>query len=228
MTNSKRKRSSNFVRIMPKEEMGPNFTTNFKFGILDKYKYDIYNSNNRFIDLHNSLGEFQVKALSHSYISRFQLIESLLLFDNAVNELLYFHQIRNLKIDKKNVQSFSKVEDGLKKYLIQKEMPKEIEIKNSIIKHYRALRNQFAHYPYGGLFFSADHESFESFVLKLKGIKTFQSKHVMIDGKAGVYLPYQIESYIYIQEFYELSILFLSMILEYFFPTIEDKLYEFE
>lgn len=219
MTKSRKQRIQRVYRVIPTEEMGPNFISNLKHGIIQRYEYHLKALDEGFKEIHSSIGRKPEKSILHSQISRFHLIECLTTFDSSVNNVLHQHQIRNLDKRGNEIQEFSKVEDGLNKVLKDKEIPKELDNRNSNMKHYRALRNQFGHYPYGFFFFSANHESFENFLLRLSGIETGRSEHIIMDGKAGVYLPYQINSNHYIYDFYKLSIEYLNILTDFLFPT---------
>lgn len=227
MTKSRRKRSSILVRIIPEEELGPNFYSNLKHGLINQFEHEAKILLHMMNSLHNILAEksqslnepLDYEGLLHVQIDRHTLIEGMTLVDEYIGQILHHYQIRKMNLSIPEVRNYTKVDEGIKECLNGISLPGKIDRLKSRISHYRALRNQYAHYKYGIFSFSANHESFESFLSTLDGIELQESQHCYIDGKAGVFLPYSISSGKYIGAFFSESKKFIEALLDFLFPT---------
>jgi len=161
-------------------------------------------------------------AKSHVLIDRSALIESVNLLDASINHALHDFQLYKLNKEREKIIKYSQVEKGLNECLKNILLSKKFENKHTLIKHFRVLRNQFSHMTMGVFYISAEQENFESFLKKLEGIEINDSWWILINGKAGVAIPFEITSSKFLEKFLEESLLFFAMLLELFFSE-EDK-----
>ena len=233
------------VKTIPTEKIF-NFYENLKAELLGRYKKKLKTHLDIMLGIHKLIDsnakEFDSKCKkklnqqiehfrftrSHQQIDRSTLIESVIILDSSINQSLHNFQLRKLNKKPEEIKEYSKVEDGLNKYLKELVIPLQFEKKRSIIKHFRVLRNQFAHYPIGMFFFSAEQGNFESFLKSIEGIDFKNSYWIDINGKAGVAIPYNINSNKFIEKFSTDSIIFFSMLVEILFPTKKKKVFNFE
>lgn len=197
MTKSRRKRPSQLVRTIPMEELGENFIGNLTTGLKSQFENSIEFAKGRFIQLHhsNESGSLAAnKTICHYQLDRGEAIELFVVFDGYLNQLLFHYQLRILGIPADKVDTFSKVEEGIKTFLNKLDVPGQLDSQYTKLKHFRTLRNQFAHYNHGTFYFQAKHESFETFIKKLDGIELGHDEWCFIDGKAGVKIPYNFTS----------------------------------
>ena len=124
------------------------------------------------------------------------------------------YQLRILNKQLNEINNFSEVEKGLNLFLKGENFNQKFERIRSKIKHFRTLRNQFAHYRYGVFSFSANYESFESFLKNLPGIILGESMWAYLDGKAGVFQPYEISSNLFNKEFRNAAFEFYERLIE--------------
>ncbi|MDD5691727.1 MAG: hypothetical protein PHP10_00960 [Candidatus Omnitrophica bacterium] len=242
MSNSKRKRAFIPVRTIPlaDEEM-PNFCKNLKEELLREYKNKLGLQLRLTKDIHSLIDEklkylegdnqnnqkqknqSQCLSIAHAKISRGALIESFTILDEMIGQALHHYQLRNLKRIDKEIRNWQEIEDGLNGCLNGLKTTNEFKSCRSLMQSYRTLRHQFAHNPVGVFSFTAKKENFESFLIGLKGIKLGTPYHVCIDGKAGVFICYNIESDEFLIEFFDESVKFYSMLLEILLPTDTEK-----
>ena len=164
--------------------------------------------------------------INQIFIARSAVIQYFVILDHMINRILFLHQSEQGKIGE-SIRNYSEVDKGLKEFLKPKEKPKEFEKLYSRVKHFRTLRNQFAHYPHGNFSLNAKRESFESFLEGLEGIETDPKKgyHCYIDGKPGFQLPYTSSSSDYLNDLFKTGTDFFKVLLEIFLPdsNIEEK-----
>jgi hypothetical protein len=129
------------------------------------------------------------------------------------------HQF-NLGIDGDKSEDFTEVDEGISKFLPKENLPKGFDSVYSRMKHFRVLRNQFAHYPYGYFSLGANRESFESFLGTLKGLKLDANGgyHTLTNGKAGMYIPYHTYSAEYLMDLHDTGAKFFNLLLDIFLP----------
>lgn len=149
------------------------------------------------------------------------------ILDSYIGQALHHFQLRKLEIEPQKIKNYSKVDEGITECLKGKDFPKELDKLRIKINHFRTLRNQFSHYKIGVFSFNAKQESFESFLKELEGIDLKESFHCFIDGKAGVLLPYSLSSGKFLETFLQESDTFMKALVEYLFPTEENKIFDF-
>lgn len=235
MTKSKRKREPILVTTVKEILEDPNFYTNLKHGLFNEFVNELKTNEDSFQLMHNAITDFskvteleviQTNTLHH-HILRSTIIESFVILDNHINIALNIYQLRKLEIHPNKTKQYSRVDEGLNEFLKVKDIPKQLDSIRNTITNYRNLRNQFAHYKNGIFVFNANQESFESFLQNRDGIQLHDSFHCYIDGKAGVILRYEIMSKKFVNDFYTDSQSLMLMLLEYLFPTDENKIFEF-
>ncbi len=229
MTNP-RKRIVRLVRTIPTEEI-PNFYENLKAGLLEQYKNKLGSHLNSIHSIHELINKEAIDFnkvnknnkelrqqenlrfnIFHQKIDRSALIESVIILDWSISETLDHFQTRKLNKKSEEMKDWQKIEDGLNEYLKGWGLPKEFQSQRSLIKHFRGLRHQFAHNPIGIFSFEAREESFESFLKNLEGINLEDSYHALISGKAGVVIPYNLNSGKFLENFFtESSYLFFDV-----------------
>lgn len=155
----------------------------------------------------------------HIRIDRNALLESLIVLDKYINQAVFQFQVRKLKIKPTEVEYFDKVEEALNSILKEIEVSKEFDRSRSEIRHFRTLRNQFAHYPHGMFALDAKGESFESFLKKIPGLNLGQSFWATDNKKAQFVIPYEIVNDGILKTYHKSSMVFLDLLLELFFPT---------
>ena len=105
MTKSRRKRSSRLVRVIPDEELGPNFYSNLKHGLISQFKNEVKTLLYMMTNLNNILAEksnsqkkpMEYEGVLHVQIDRMTLIEGMTLVDEYIGQVLHHYQIRKLK-----------------------------------------------------------------------------------------------------------------------------------
>ncbi len=239
MTNYGRNRSARFIKMLPIDALGPNFFRNFKVNSkayfkteLDRlisfnyHSHDLLDSNYKILKEANDPNLTEIAkeyGEMHSNIERHTLIESMILIDSYIGQFLNQYQKRILELPREDMRDYSEPDNGINACLKGVKTSSEFDKSRMRIKHFRALRNQFAHYKIGYFFFRTTHESFESFLRQLKGIDLGKSEFCSIDGKPGVFLTYRIVSGEFISEFYQDAIKFISLLLETLFIDDESK-----
>jgi len=217
MTTSKRKRRVILVRTIPVAD-SPEFRKKLKVSLLETYK----NQQETHLRIMSSL-HLLIKDSSsevHQKLDRGILIECITILDENIGQALHHFQLRILKREPDQTIDYQDAEDELKACL-PKSVPSQFQSQRSIIRNFRSLRHQFAHRSSRAFSFLANKDNFESFLRKLDGITLGESFHVLINGKAGVLIPYQITSDKFLPRFYSESVAFLSMLLGILFPTDE-------
>lgn len=243
MSNSKRKRAFIVVRAIPVTDEGmPNFCKNLKEKLLREYKNKLGLQLRLTKEIHSLIDEklkgsggdnqidqkqknqLQCLSIAHAKISRGALIESFTILDEMIGQALHHYQLRKLKRIDKEIRNWQAIEDGLNDCLNGFKTTNKFKSWRSLMQSYRTLRHQFAHNPMGVFSFTAKKESFESFLISLKGIKLGTLYHVCIDGKPGVFICYGIESDEFLIKFSNESVTFYSMLLEILFSDDIEKL----
>lgn len=247
MPGSKKKRMvPPLARTIPTEEV-PDFYENFKVAFLEKYKNDLGLHLNLMHDIHelindkvkdfNKLNKNNEKlksqenikfSLAHQKVDRGSLIESVVIFDNSVDEILTHFQTRKLNKKSDEINNWWKTGEGLNECLKGHGLPKEFCSQRSLMVHFRSLRHQFAHNSLGIFSFEANKENFEPFLNTLEGINLGSPMHVLIDGEAGVAIFYKLNSSKFMDKFFKESVTFVSMLLEILFPTKTKKVFNFK
>jgi hypothetical protein len=236
MTNSKRKRKAIFARRGNINEL-----EGFE---LPEHLKNIKNPQKHFcsLDFNNEVGKLfaMISELSNvignptihederkqafifyeqMFIARGTVIEYFVILDRFINRILALYQF-NLGIDGDKSEDFTEVDEGILKFLPKENLPIGFDSVYSRMKHFKVLRNQFSHYPYGYFSMGANKESFESFLGTLKGIKLDSDGgyYVFINGKAGIHLPYHCESSDYLLDLHGTGAKFFNLLLDIFLP----------
>jgi DNA repair exonuclease SbcCD ATPase subunit len=154
-----------------------------------------------------------------SFNLRSSVIQYFVILDEMINSVLTQHQ-RELNITNDKIEYYERVDIGINKFLTQENRSKDFEQNYSYIKHFRTLRNQFAHYKEGVFCLVANQESFESFVNKLEGIDflTKGGYHCYVDGNPGMMIPYTTVSGEYVHSLFDEGTNFYTALLDAFFP----------
>lgn len=165
--------------------------------------------------------EKQIEAFnSQVFIARNSVIQYFVVLDNAIGYLLTQYQ-SNLQIPSDQIENFTEIDIGIGKFLPKEKITPEFDKIYSRLKHFRTLRNQFAHYPNGIFCLEAKLESFESFLKTLDGF-TLDNEggyHCYINGKAGIVIPYSSNSSEYIFNLMQTGTSFYKFILEMLFSN---------
>lgn len=153
------------------------------------------------------------------FIIRSVVIQYFVVLDSSINQLLYHRQTDQGK-NSSEIQNYSEVDKGIKEHIMLEERTAEFEKLYSKINHFRTLRNQFAHYPYGMFILTANKESFESFLEKIDGIETDAERgyHCYIDCKQGFLLPYSISSNEFVNNLLKTGTDYFKVLLDIFLP----------
>jgi hypothetical protein len=149
---------------------------------------------------------------------RSAVIQYFVILDETINSILTQHQFE-IDVPLDETRHYSKVDDGINDFLPQEDRPPLFDKKYSRIKHFRVLRNQFAHFSEGAFILDAKQESFESFLSNLEGIEltTKGGFHGYLDGKPGMSLPYQFNSGEYVHTLLQDGAAFLQELMDVFF-----------
>lgn len=147
------------------------------------------------------------------------VIQYFVILDEMVNSVLTQRQLEN-DVPLDEIRYYSKIDEGINEFLPQDQRSADFDKKYSRVKHFRTLRNQFAHYSDGAFMLEASQESFESFLNGLEGIEltTKGGFHGYIDGKPGMSLPYQSTSDEFVHTLFKDGTQFLKVLMETFFP----------
>jgi len=146
---------------MKEDELDPNFTVNLKKGMLDQLiseTTELIKLNQKGHSLLQRNSEenkdnYPTNTRLHFLLIRGLLIEMFVTLDKYLQQLILHHQLRILKIEPESLKYFDRAQKGIKEYFENSVLPPELDRLRNRIKHFRILRNQFAHFEYGRFFF---------------------------------------------------------------------------